>query len=60
MTKKNSIKTLILGTFLSLALFGLINASIEWGTEKCPWDTEKTKIVVYMLIVAIVIWILYM
>lgn len=58
-TKSGHISDVILGALFSLALFGLINRGIDYSAEKCPYDTDNTKIIIYIVIAIVTFYILY-
>ena len=47
------ITRIVFGTLFSLSVFGISTYIIDLASEKAPWDTKKTKIVV-LIILAIV------
>lgn len=54
-----SIKKTVFGTLLSLSIYGLATNSIEYASEKCPFDTQKTKKIILVIIAIISLIILY-
>lgn len=40
----------VFGGLLSLALFGLVSKTLDWMAEKAPWDTDKTKTCILIII----------
>ncbi len=59
MVNTNRVKDVILGTLFSVALLALISRGIDWSSEKCPFDTDNTKLVIYALILATTFYILF-
>lgn len=45
-----TIQRVVFGTLLSLSIYGLVNSFVDWGSEKSPWDTQKVKRIVLLII----------
>ena len=59
MSNNGSIKKTVFGTLLSLSIFGLATGTIAYVSEKCPFDTDKAKKWILILIAVISLIILY-
>jgi len=55
-----SIKKIVFGSLLSLSVYGLATGTVDVIAEKCPFDTDKAKkwILLLLFIVSIVVLIL--
>lgn len=53
------IKRMIFATLLSLSIYGIVAYLIDLGTEKCPWDTKKTRFIVMIIIAIIALYVLF-
>lgn len=49
----HEIKKMVFASLLSLSVYGLAKQLVKWGSEKCPYDTAKTKFVVFLVIAVI-------
>jgi hypothetical protein len=54
-----NIKRIIFGSLLSLAIYGTVGQLIEWGSEKAPWETKKTKLCIMILIAIFSLYVLF-
>ncbi len=41
---------MVCASLLSLAIFGIFNHALEWGSSKCPWEAKKVKFIVFIVI----------
>jgi hypothetical protein len=55
----SEIQKIIFATLLSLSVYGLVGGAIDWGSEKCPFDTKKTKYVVLIILALVSIIVLF-
>lgn len=58
MLPTSKIKKIVFASLLSLAIYGLAGQLVDWGSEKCPWDTKKTKFIVLIIIALISCYVL--
>jgi F0F1-type ATP synthase membrane subunit a len=49
----------VFAALLSLSIYGLSNHLIDHLTKKCPWDTQKTKLVVLVIIAIVSLIVLF-
>jgi len=54
-----TIKKTVFGTLLSLSIYGLATRSIEYTSEKCPFDTDRAKKFILIAIMVISLLVLY-
>lgn len=41
---------IVAGTLLALSIYGIATHAVDWGAEKSPWNTKRTRLAIMAII----------